>query len=93
MKSMHIALAAALALGFATFTTVSYAHDLTQAAQGRHGSVQVQTPSHADTGSEIHGRPDWNVDYTSQLAPQVLRSAVTVATVQASAATQDVAGH
>jgi hypothetical protein len=79
MKRFQTTFVATLALSLATFAVDGLAADLKQPSKTSDVTAQHQAPSPArtprsDSGSEINGRSDWDVDYPSQLAPQLLQA-------------------
>jgi len=87
MKTLYAPLLAALALSLAAFAGGSQAADTTPSSQG---TAHLRATARGDgqrnvSASEVNGRADWNVDYPSQLAPQVLPSTITVIAADAPA--------
>lgn len=98
MKIPHAPFLAALALSLAAFAGGSHAADMTPSSQDMtHPQATARDDGQRNvSASEINGRADWNVDYPSQLAPQLLPPTITVIAADApapSAAQPSVAGR
>lgn len=77
MKRMRSRLAAMVAFGIAAFASDGQAEDTTPPPKtadvtALHPAPPLALGQRVDSGGQINGRPDWDVDYPSQLAPQAL---------------------